>query len=326
MTTPKRKVKSVSYAKWGYIFLAPFFLSFAVFTVIPLGRTFYYSLFEYYYQGLNLVGPNFVGLQNFVEVFAKADLGKYFTNTMVLWLLGFIPQILVSLALAVWFTDRSMRIHFQPFFKTVIYMPNLIMASAFAMMFFVLFSDGGPVNAVMENLGLEPYRFMANIAGTRGLVALMNFLMWFGNTTIVLMAAVMGIDASLFEAAEIDGASGWQSFTRVTMPLIRPVLSYTLITSLIGGLQMFDVPQVLTNGSGNPNRTSMTIIMLLNNYLGKSKNYGYGGALSVVLFFVTAALGLMVYYSLNTNEREQKRLAREQKKQLALMNKGGERA
>lgn len=323
-----RKVKSVSYAKWGYIFLIPFFLTFTIFTIVPLGRTFYESLFEHYWAqgGINEIGPNFVGLDNFVTIFAKEELGKYLLNTMIMWILGFIPQIVVSLALAVWFTDRNMRIRFQPFFKTVIYMPNLIMASAFAMLFFVLFSDGGPINGALQSLGLETYRFTTTMEGNRGLVALMNFMMWFGNTTIVLMAAVMGIDASLFEAADIDGANGWQSFTRVTMPLIRPVLSYTLITSLIGGLQMFDVPQILTNGGMTANRTSMTIIMLLNNYIGKSKNYGYGGALSVVLFLLTAALGMLVYYSLNTNEREAKKLEKEARRKAAQMQQGGVKA
>ncbi len=303
-----KKRGSISYAKWGYIFLIPFFATFCIFTLWPLMRTFYYSFFESYRSGLTQVGPNYVGTANFVKIFTEANLGKYLWNTCWLWLLGFIPQIIVSLLLAVWFTDMNLKIKAQGFFKTVIYMPNLIMASAFAMLFFALFSDGGPINAVMQSMGLQPYSFLRKVEGTRGLIASMNFLMWFGNTTIVLMAAVMGIDNSLFEAAEIDGANAWQSFWRVTIPLIKPILSYTLITSLIGGLQMYDVPQVLTNGDGNPNRTSMTIIMLLNNYLGKSKNYGLGGALSVILFVLTAALSLLVFYSLNGEERERRKL------------------
>lgn len=300
--------KSVSYAKWGYIFLIPFFLSFCIFTIIPLGRTFYYSVFEYYRSGLKTIGPNLVYLRNFFEIFSKADLGKYLWNTLWLWLLGFIPQIIVSLVLAVWFTDTRLHLRGQGFFKTVIYMPNLIMASAFSMLFFALFSDGGPINSAMEMLRMQPYSFLRNVAGTRGLIALMNFLMWFGNTTIVLMAAIMGIDTNLFEAAEIDGTNAWTTFWHVTIPLIKPVLSYTLITSMIGGLQMFDVPQILTNGNGNPNRSCMTIIMLLNNYMGKSKNYGYGGALSVILFVITSILGLLVYYVLNSDEREERKL------------------
>lgn len=309
-----RKHKSVSYTKWGYIFLIPFFVTFCIFTLYPLGKTFYYSFFENYRSGLKIIGPNYVGIQNFIDIFQKADLLKFFSNTMILWILGFVPQIVISLLLAVWFTDLNLKLKGQGFFKTVIYLPNLIMASAFSMLFFALFSDGGPINAMLTNMGFPAFSFLRTVGGTRGLIALMNFLMWFGNTTIVLMAAVMGIDSAMFEAADIDGASSWQTFWKVTIPLIRPILSYSLITSLIGGLQMYDVPQILTNGVGNPNRTSMTIIMLLNNYLGKSKNYGYGGALSVVLFVITSILSLAVFYSLNGDEREQKKLMKMSKK------------
>ncbi len=304
------KKKGVSYSKWGYIFLIPFFTAFIVFTLIPLANTFYNSLFENYRSGLNVVGPRFVGLDNFVKIFTTQNLGKYLSNTVIMWLLGFIPQIAVSLLLAVWFTDINLRIKGQGFFKTVIYMPNLIMASSFAMLFYVLFTDSGPVNSLLEALGIGAYRFLTYAPGTRGLVALMNFMMWFGNTTILLMSGVLGIDVSLYEASQIDGANGWQTFWQITIPLLRPIMAFTLITSMIGGLQMFDVPQILTNGSGTPNRLSMTVIMLLNNYLGKSFNYGMGGALSVILFALTALLSLLVFRSLTREDRETQRLHR----------------
>ena len=118
--------------------------------------------------------------------------------------------------------------------------------------------------------------------------------MWFGNTTILLMAGMMGIDTSLFEAAEVDGATSMQVFFKITLPLLRPILVYVLVTSLIGGLQLFDVPQILTNGTGDPMRSSMTLIMFLNKHL-YSKNYGMAGALSVVLFFITGVLSLVVF-------------------------------
>ena len=219
-----------------------------------------------------------------------------FSNTLILWIIGFIPQIIVSLLLAAWFTDLRLKLKGQTFFKTVIYMPNLIMASAFAMLFFALFSDNGPVNAVLLSMGWikTPISFLNTVWGNRGLVGLMNFLMWFGNTTIMLMAAIMGVDPCLFEAARIDGANSRQIFGKITLPLIKPILAYTLITSLIGGIQMFDVPQILTNGNGNPDRTSMTVIMYLNKHL-YSKNYGMAGALSVILFIVTAVLSIFVF-------------------------------
>ncbi|MDD7175962.1 MAG: sugar ABC transporter permease [Clostridiales bacterium] len=297
------KHRSVSYTKWGYIFILPFFAAFILFQLIPLGSTIYYSFFEYYRSGLKVIGPNFVGLANFVRLL-DLDLPRYFGNTVIMWLIGFIPQIVVSLLLAVWFTDTRLRLRFQPFFKTVIYMPNLIMASAFAMLFFTLFSDNGPVNTALMAAGLlgEPFRFLSSVAGTRGLVGLMNFLMWFGNTTILLMAAVMGIDISLFEAAEIDGCTPSQTFWRITMPLIKPILIYVLITSLIGGLQMFDVPQILTNGKGSPDRCATTMIMYLNNHL-YSKNYGLAGAVSTVLFLVCAVLCVVVTRTLDKDER-----------------------
>lgn len=120
------------------------------------------------------------------------------------------------------------------------------------------------------------------------------------------MAAVMGISPALFEAAELDGAGHMQIFTKITLPMIRPILVYVLITSIIGGLQMFDVPQILTNGKGTPDRTSTTMIMFLNNHL-YSKNFGKAGAISVVLFILCAFLCILVYFSLNKEDHPSKK-------------------
>ena len=288
--------KVVKYNKWGYIFLIPFVVVYLVFQMIPLFTTIYNSFFENYLSGLKQIGPNFIGFENYKTIFTNGDMSKYFVNTIVMWILGFVPQILISLLLGAWFSDSRLRLKASGFFKTVIYLPNLIMAAAFAMLFFTLFSDGGPINSLLIQMGVisEPYKFLSHTAGSRGLVALMNCLMWFGNTTILLMAGMLGIDGSLFEAAQVDGATSTQVFFRITLPLLRPILIYVMITSLIGGLQMFDVPQVLTNGEGTPVRSSMTLIMYLNKHLF-SKNYGLAGALSVVLFIVTGILSLIVY-------------------------------
>lgn len=303
-TLGKKKSKCVKYTKWGYIFLIPFFLTYTIFSFIPLVSTIYNSFFENYMLGLKQVGPNFVGLDNYKAIIANGDLLTYGKNTIIIWLMGFVPQILVSLLLAAWFTDIRLRLKASGFFKTVIYLPNLIMASAFAMLFYSIFSDQGPVNQILINAGIieEPIRFLSNVWTTRGLIALMNFMMWFGNTTILLMAGMMGIDTALFEAAQVDGAKPFQTFTKITMPLLKPILMYVLITSMIGGIQMFDVPQILTDGSGNPNNTSMTLIMYLNKHL-YSKNYGMAGALSVILFIVTGILSMVVYKSL-TEQRK----------------------
>ncbi len=292
----KKKSKVVSYNKWGYIFLIPFVVVYLVFQMVPLVTTVYNSFFENYRSGLKQIGPNFIGIQNYVTIITNGDLPTYFKNTMIMWIMGFVPQIILSLLLGAWFTDPSLRLKCQGFFKTVIYMPNLIMASAFSMLFFTLFADGGPINSMLLNMGIlaEPYKFMSHIWSVRTLVAFMNCVMWFGNTTILLMAGMMGIDPSLFEAAQVDGATATQIFYKITLPLLRPILIFVMITSLIGGLQMFDVPQILTNGSGDPMRSSMTLIMYLNKHLF-SKNYGLAGALSVFMFIITGILSLIVF-------------------------------
>ena len=278
--------------------MLPTLIVYSVFIILPIIIAVYYSFTRY--SGLGKA--KFIGLENYKALFAS-DLLKYAGNTLLLWLIGFIPQIVIALLLANWFTDMRLRLRGQQFFKVVIYLPNLIMASAFAMLFFALFSNSGPINSILMSLGVtsEPIDFMGTAFGTRSLIGLMNFLMWFGNTTIMLMAAIMGISPEIFEAAELDGCGSAKRFFSITLPLIRPILAYTLITSIIGGLQMFDVPQILTNGQGSPDRTSMTLIMFLNNHL-KSRNYGMAGARSVFLFVVSAILCFFVYRMTNGSD------------------------
>lgn len=113
----KNKQKSISYAKWGYIFILPFFLCYFIFSLIPLADTIRYSFFEYYRSGIKEVGPRFIGMENYVSLLGS-DMLKYGANTLLLWVIGFIPQIVVALLLAVWFTDIRLKIHCKQFFKS----------------------------------------------------------------------------------------------------------------------------------------------------------------------------------------------------------------
>ena len=298
----KKPIKSISYAKWGYIFIAPFFITYAVFSLIPLVDTIRNSFYEYYYSGLKVIGPTFVGLQNYISLLS-ADLPKYAWNTFVMWILGFVPQIAVALLLAAWFTDARLKIHGKEFFKVVIYLPNLIMASAFAMLFFALFSNAGPVNNILLRMGVigEAIRFMESTLGARTLVALMNFLMWFGNTTIMLMAAIMGINPAIFEAAELDGCTHTQMFFKITLPQIRPLLTYTLITSLIGGLQMFDLPFLMVSQSGAAYKDVQTVMMYLYRFgfTTGSTQTGYASAVAYCLFLIILGVSIVQYKFFN---------------------------
>lgn len=295
-----KRHKSVSYAKWGYIFILPFFLVYAIFSFYPMITTFYYSFFENYNQGLVTIGPNYVGLDNYARLFKPNEgvfeILEYTKNTMIMWVLGAVPQFIFSLLLAVIFTSARLKIKGQRFFKTVIYMPNLIMAAAYSMLFYIMFSEVGPVGMLCKTLISPDFVVFQDVAASRNVVAFINFLMWFGNTTIMLMAGIMGIDQSLFEAASIDGATGTQVFFMITLPLLAPIFVYVAITSLIGGLQMFDVPQIIGGTTGTPNGSTRTLIMWLNSVVtGNAKDYGKGGAISVIIFAITGVLSFLVY-------------------------------
>ncbi|MBR4621972.1 MAG: sugar ABC transporter permease [Ruminococcus sp.] len=295
------KKKSISYAKWGYIFLIPFFVVYIVFSLVPLIQTFYYGFLDYTVsQGSvasirggsgaadNIIDNGFCGLDNFKTVLTGD--GDIFTaslkNTMILWIIGFIPQIVMSLLLAVWFTDIRLKLKAQGFFKTVIYLPNVIMASAFSLLFYNLFTRGGTIDELLGGV-----QMLENANGSRIVVGIINFMMWYGNTTILLMASIMGIDTSLYESAQIDGASPSQTFWQITIPLIKPIFAYVLVTSMIGGLQMYDVPYIIGGKGGGPNTVLMTLVSQIQ--LGKNSSVGKVAALSVLVFIVSAILGFI---------------------------------
>lgn len=137
----------------GIYIYSSFFVTYIIFSLIPLIDTVRYSFFEYYRSGIKEVGPNFIGMANYVSLL-HSDMLKYGANTLILWMIGFIPQIVIALVLAAWFTDVRLKIRGQQFFKVVIYLPNLIMASAFALLFFTMFSTNGPINSILMSIGI----------------------------------------------------------------------------------------------------------------------------------------------------------------------------
>jgi len=300
----KKKHKSISYDKWGIIFVLPFIVTYAIWSLVPQLLTIGLSFFKYFVMGLDSYGPEFVGIQNYIDIFQNTTIDgvptvlKYTGNTIIMWLMGSIPQFVIALLLAVWFTSYRLNIKGQGFFKTVIYMPNLIMASAFSMLMFTLVSKVGPINQILVATGAidTEFDFFGTPLRARTVISLINFMMWFGNTTIVLMAGIMGIDGSLFEAAMIDGANSTKVFFKITLPLLMPIVTYAVVTSLIGGINMYDVPYIISKGVGSPNESTMTLIMAVQQRLNPTKNYGSAGALSVLIFLLSAVLSFSVYF------------------------------
>lgn len=315
----KIKHKSVSYAKWGYLFLLPFFIVYAIFSLYPLIETFKNSFIQENIidrgqisggwgqtAQVETVVEKSYGLDNYKAVFSSDDtLMQSFVNTLVMWLVGFIPQLAISLLLATWFTDLRLKIKAQGFFKAVIYLPNVIMASAISFLFYTLFTQGGALYDLVKTISGSDESLLNTVWGTRGIVGFINFLLWYGNTTILLMAAIMGVDPSLYESASIDGATPKQTFWKITIPLIKPIMSFVLVTSMIGGLQMYDVPALLTKDSGNPQLKIMTIIMEINNR--KDSDVGKASAVCVVIFIVSAILGMITMFGMEERDHKKKK-------------------
>ena len=318
------KSKTVEYGKYGYMFIAPFFIVYLIFQLYPLVYTVWLSFVENYYKGLQQIGPNFVGLNNYLSVLIDTDnnyqiveCAKFLDtmkvmsikNTLVMWIFNFVPQILLSLLLAAWFTDTTVKLKGQGAFKVIMFMPNIITASTIAVLFYSLFNNSGPFTSVLRNLHIisQNYDFMESKAGTIGLIAFMQFWMWYGNTMIVLIAGILGINPSLYEAAMVDGASSRQTFFSITLPLLKPILQYTLVTSAIGGLQMYDIPALFNvSGTGDalPNYASQTITMYIRRLGFTTKDMGKSAAASMILFVVTLVISLL-FFAL-TREREPK--------------------
>lgn len=292
----------VSYGKYGYFFLVPFFLIFIIFNLLPLLSTIYYSFFEYYKSGLKIIGPTFIGFKNYATLLKDTTFWKFFGNTMLIWIIGFIPQIIVSLLLAIWFTDSRLKLKMSGFFKAIMYMPNLVMASAFGMLFLMFFSNNGPVNQILASaFGKDTIYFLESKTWVRVIISFINWLMWFGNTSILLMSGIMGIDESIFESARLDGSSSMRTFWKITMPLLMPIFVYVLITSLIGGIQLFDAAQIFTNANGGPDMCATTLMMYLYKLITVSRNYGLGGAVSVIIFIFTGILSIIIFKTLVPN-------------------------
>ena len=294
-----QKKKSISYAKYGYLFSLPFVIAYLVFHLYPTVYTAILGFTDC--KGLGNTNWHFLKddiWKNFRTILNNATFKTSLKNTVVLWIMNFFPQITLALLLTAWFTSKRNTIKGQGFFKVVFYMPNIITAASVAILFNVLFGyPKGPVNDILVSLGLrsEAFFFTNSATASRWIIAFIQFWMWYGYTMIILISGVLGISPEIYEAAEIDGANDRQIFFRITIPNLRTILTYTLITSLIGGLSMYDIPKMLNNG--NPNNSTLTATMFIyNQSFQGSYMYARGAAASMILFAIIAVLSAIIFF------------------------------
>ena len=319
-----KKNKSFSYAKSGYLFSIPFVVVYAIFSLYPTINTALLGFTNA--KGMTgLTDWEFLEwgslFKNFQQVLKNPIFIKSLKNTIILWVVNFIPQISLALILTAWFTSRRNELKGQGLMKVIFYMPNIITAASIALLFNKLFAyPVGPVNSLLQSLGIldAPTDFLTSSSSTRGIISFIQFWMWYGHTMIILISGVLGINPELYEAAELDGASGSQMFWKITIPNLKTILLYTMITSMIGGLNMYDIPQLFNKG--NPaNSTLTTNMYIYNQAFSGSYMYARAAAASMIMFIIIAIASIFVFLAFNDEKgkarREAKRIAKMQQKE-----------
>lgn len=277
-------------SRYGYLFILPFFITFIFLGLYPVLYTFSLSVKKW--DGL--APETFIGLANFKRLITDKVFYLSIWNTLRIWTISYIPQILTALLLSAIFT--MYRVRGMKAFRAIYYLPNLVTAASVGLLFNLLFNGNkSVVNNILSALHVNgvPIDFFNDPVFTSNLTSYIQWWMWFGYTTILVMAGITTIDRNLFEAAQIDGAGKGQTFRLITMPLIKPTIIYITITSIIGGMQLFDVPSTMSDGTGEPDKAILTVSMYLYNQGFKNHNYGYSAAISVGLFLVIGIMSVL---------------------------------
>ena len=289
----KTKRKGMSYAKWGYIFLAPFFITFFIFQFWPLATTIYYSFFEYFRSGLKIIGPNFVGLKNYIRLF---KLDPEFWGPLKVTLLYTVITVPGKLTMALFIaTLLNRNVKGIGAIRTIYYLPSLFGGSvAVAILWKILFMSDGAINNILSSIHLPTVQWLGN--GKSAVVSICMLEIWqFGSSMVMFLAALKQVPKELYEAASIDGAGKVRSFFSITVPQITPIIFFNMIMQTINALQTYTSASVITGGGP----LKATYVMGLKLYKEGFSYFkmGYASAISWVMFTVILVVTLLLFKS-----------------------------
>ena len=319
-----RRRNVVNYAKWGYIFSFPFLATFLVFLLYPLIYTAIIGFTNL--QGMATMMPGFQmkileqPFDNFISILSNNTFRVSLGNTFKIWIMNFIPQLVIALLLTAWFTNQRHRLNGIGAFKVLFYMPNIITAASIAILFNVLFAfPSGPVNDMLVGLGFfeQPHNYMVDRDASQMIVAFIQFWMWYGHSMLIFISGVLGLNPSMYEASEIDGASSVQQFFLITLPNLRTIMVYILVTSLVGGLNIFDIPRLFNDGMPD-NATSTISLFIYRQAFAGSYMYNRAAAASMIVFLILAVLSTIIFFVLRDKNTGPEKVARK-----TLMKAGG---
>ncbi len=299
------KPKKRNLNRMAYLFVLPFVIVFLTFSVYPVFRTLYLSFTSY--KGFG--DAKWAGLANYIRVFKDKFFWKALGNTVKIWGVNIILQLGLAFLLTVIFSDIKYKIRGLSVFRAVYYLPNLIAATSVAFLFKTLLDwKYGSFNQLLLTLGVakEQINWLGSTSTAPYVISVIGAWMWFGNSFIMLMAGVQGIPTDYFEAAAIDGAGRWKVFAQITIPLLRPIMLYVFVTSLIGGLQLFDLPFLMNgvapNTAGEPSGCLQTAVMYLYKFGFETHQVGYASAIAYTLFFIILIVSIIQFKTLGRGE------------------------
>lgn len=272
-----------------YLFISPWLIGFVVFMLYPLVSSLYYSFTRYEIGST----PVWIGLRNYVEMFTDPRYLNSIKVTLIFALVSIPLMTMVALGLALILTQKLRGINI---FRSVYFMPSVMPMVAVSLTFFyVLRPETGPLAGLLALVGIEGPRWLGEAAWA--LPALIGINVWliFGGQMVIYMAGIKGIPQELYEVAEIDGAGSWAKFRHVTIPMLTPTIFLNLILGIIGAMQVFDIPYVMTEGG--PADATRTYMIHLYNRGWVEIRMGSGSAMGWVLFLIIMIITLLVIRS-----------------------------
>ena len=294
----KKKSKVTAYNNWGYAFVAPFVIVFCIFSIYPVLRTLYLS-----FTNLKVVGnADIIGFKNYARVLTDKFFWTALWNTVRIWIVNIVLQLGLAFLLMMVFSDVKYKMRGLPVFRIIYYLPNIIAATSIAFLFSTLLDwRYGTFNIIIKSIydlfgaRYNPVNWIGSSATAGYTVAVIQSWMWFGNSFLMLMAGVQSINRDYFEAAAIDGAGRWTIFGKITLPLIKPIMMYVAITSLIGGLQMFDLPFLMIETASSAYGSVQTVMMYLYKFgfTTGTTQVGYASAVAYVLFLIILTVSVV---------------------------------
>ena len=288
-----------------YLAISPFYILFAVFGLIPI----VFSIWLSFHQWNGIGEMKWVGLAQYRYLLTDTQFWDSIATTMIIWVLNTVPMLLLALILA--FALHS-TVRFKGFYRVAYFVPNITSMVAMAIVFGSLFAtQSGLLNAALQWLGSqEGIGWLTDPLWIKISVATMVTWRWVGYNAIIYLAGLQAIPSDVYEAAKVDGANSVETFLHVTIPMLRPVILFTVITSTIGGLQIFTEPQVLLGNTGGPENAGETIVLYLYNQAFIKNQFGYGSAVAWALFVLIVLFSIINWRLLTGNDNPTGRLGR----------------